>query len=145
MFFGSKERRPLSKLKVSTPLVILSALMALLVCACESVPKNIPEDLKPIEYFQLAQTEAGKQYYNSALVYYNTFIERFPDDVQRVAEAEFEIAFLYYKKNDLQTAKTLFTELLDKYEQPGGQLLPAWPRILSEKLLITIEDRSLRK
>ena len=122
-------------------LLIFAILTVFLFSACETVPTNIPEDLKPIEYFQAAQTEAGKQYYNSALAYYNTFIERYPDDVQRVIEAEFEIAMIYYKKGNLQRSQTLFNELLDKYTRPGGELLPAWPRVLSEKMLITIDDK----
>jgi hypothetical protein len=67
-------------------------------------------------------------------------LERFPEDAVRGVEAEFEMALIYKKKGDLDHSLSLFKAILVKYEEPGRELLPNWPRILSEKLVITLED-----
>ena len=117
--------------------IIAAAVMLTLftIGGCKTVPESIDEDLTPIEYFQLGQEASDKSNYEAALLYYKTFIERFPDDSQRIVEAEFEIAFIYHKLEDEATAREMYQAILDKYSQPGAELLPAWPRVLSEKLL----------
>ena len=110
--------------------------------ACHSTPDYIPEDLQPREYFQLAQEAVvERQDYDTALFYYQTFLERFPTDIQRTVEAEYEIAFIRYKQKDPR-AEQLFRDLLARYDREGAELLPGWPRVLAEKLLknITEED-----
>ena len=117
-------------------LMVLS--LAAIITACYSTPDYIPEDLKPREYFQLAQEAVvERQDYETALFYYQTFLERYPDDIQRGIEAEYEIAFIRYKQND-PAAEQLFRDLLARYEEEGAELLPAWPKVLAEKLLARI-------
>lgn len=104
------------------------------ITACQSAPEFIPEDLQPREYFQLAQEAVvERQDYDTALFYYQTFLKRFPDNIQRTVEAEYEIAFIRYKQND-PSAGVLFADLLARYEAEGAELLPGWPRVLAEKL-----------
>lgn len=118
--------------------LILAILLA--VGACATGPIEIEEDLAPREYFQRAQEAAGtRSDYNTALAYYNAFIERYPDDSARVVEAEYEIAFIHYVQGDVETAESEFRALLRKYEQPGAEVLPKWPRVLAQKLLTEIE------
>ena len=113
--------------------------------ACQTVPKSIPTTLTPAEYFQDAQLAASQhENYDAALMYYNTFVKRYPKDSGRVAEAQYEIAFLYYKKGDLTKSLDLFKKLVDKYKQPGADVLPRWPLVLSNKLIIII-DNDLQK
>jgi len=123
----------MTKLIVSLILPIL-----FVVIACQSTPESIPEDLQPREYFQLAQEAVvERDDYDTALFYYQTFLERYPDDIQRSVEAEYEIAFIRYKQND-PSALQLFTDLLARYDAEGAELLPGWPKVLSEKLVETI-------
>jgi TolA-binding protein len=130
---------------LKTRILPLIALTGLLVAACQTVPKSIPTTLTPAEYFQDAQQAVSQhENYDAALVYYDTFIKRFPNDSSRIAEAQYEIAFLYYKKGDLTKSRDLFTKIVDKYKQPSADSLPRWPLVLSNKLLIII-DNDLKK
>jgi outer membrane protein assembly factor BamD (BamD/ComL family) len=109
------------------------------IAGCQSTPDFIPEDLQPREYFQRAQEAVVERNdYDTALFYYQTFLERYPDDIQRSVEAEYEIAFIRYKQDD-PAAGQLFEELLARYDAEGAELLPGWPRVLAEKLLEKIE------
>ena len=123
-------------MKKSLVFFLLAAL-----AACRTTPDSIPEDLSPREFFQRAQEAVVERTdYRTALFYYQTFLERFPEDVQRGVEAEYEIAFIYYKLGETDTAELLFRSLLSKYQREGAQILPQWPRILSEKLLARITE-----
>lgn len=126
---------------MKTPILPLIVLTALLLSACQTVPKTIPTSLTPAEYFQNAQLAASQhENYDAALMYYNTFVKRYPKDDMRVAEAQYEIAFLFYKKGDLNKSLDLFKKLVDKYKQPGADSLPRWPLVLSNKLIIIIDN-----
>ena len=121
-------------------LLILTALLILVSAGCKTVPVSVDEDLAPIEYFQLGQEASNKNNWEAALLYYTTFIERFPEDAQRIVEAEFEIALIYHKTGDNDTSEEMFTAILEKYSQSGAEILPAWPKILSEKLLVKVQE-----
>ncbi len=109
--------------------------------SCYSTPDYIPEDMKPREYFQRAQEAVvERQDYETALFYYETFLERYPDDIQRGIEAQYEIAFIHYKQNDPE-AEQLFRDLLARYEADGAELLPGWPKVLARKLLQEITNQ----
>ena len=126
----------LSTATVFTGLLVL----VLAVGSCSSTPKTIPEDLEPIEYFQQAQKLAMEDNdYQNAIRYYRTFIQRHPDDIQNVVEAQYEIAFLYYKQGQYTRSKEEFEKLLSYYEGGGQSVLPEWPQILGKKILDKIE------
>lgn len=108
--------------------------------SCQTVPESISSDLAPNEYFQKGQEAFGRGYNETALLYYRTFIERYPDMTQKVVEAEYEIAFIIYKSGESEKAQSLFSAILEKYNAPGAEVLPAWPRVLSAKLLEIIEE-----
>ncbi len=110
---------------------------------CSSVPDTIPENLEPKELFQRAQEAVVERNdYETALRYYQAFLQRFPDDVQRVVEAEYEIAFLHYKMGEYDEAKRMFNELIARYEGDQAKILPQWPLILSRKVLEKIEEKA---
>lgn len=118
-------------------LVVALALLG----SCVSQPKDIPEDLEPIEYFQRAQNIVSEnENYKLAVKYYQTFIERYPDDIQRIVEAKYEIAFLSYKQGNYDQARQQFEELLSYYEDEGSQVLPRWPKVLAQKVLEKINS-----
>jgi len=115
--------------------LLLVVLSVGLLGSCNTVPETISEDLAPNEYLQKGQESMDLARYELALLYYHSFIERFPDMHQKVVEAEYEIALIYLKRNDLDTAGNLFSAIIEKYNQPGAEVLPAWPQALSVKLL----------
>ena len=126
-------------------LTIIAIILAVTVSyACQTADIEIPENLTPGEFFQEAQT-ASSEYkdYEKALLYYNTFIERYPDKPLLLIEAEYEIALLYYKMEDNETALKLFNGILEKYDGPEAAVLPAWPEVLSKKLIDIIEGNTV--
>lgn len=121
----------------------LLILIILVFSSCASGPEEIDETLNPAELFQLAQNAADNKDYETALKYYEVFIAKYSDDIQHLVEAEYEIALIIYKQGNIIRAKELFTEVLDRYSGEGTQVLPAWPMVLSGKLLKQIENESL--
>jgi outer membrane protein assembly factor BamD (BamD/ComL family) len=109
------------------------------ILGCRSVPDDIPPDLSKAEIFQRAQEASDQEHWERAVAYYKEFIERFQEDPGAVAEARYEIAFLTYKMGNLEEALALFNDLLTTYEGDTGGELPAWPRVLSEKLVGKIQ------
>ncbi len=115
----------------------------LIIASCTSTPVAIDETRNPAELFQMAQEASNNKDYVLALRYYEVFVENYSDDIQRLVEAEYEIAFIAYKQGKRDKAKELFTSLLDRYSGEGASVLPGWPMILSRKLLKEIEGQSL--
>ena len=130
--------------KTGKSLLTATALLtALLAVSCAGVPKEIPEDMQPEEYFRNAQTAVvdwGN--YRTALFYYEEFINRFPDMKGKVIEAEYEIAFIHYKQENYYESEKMFRSILDRYNSEDSIYFPEWPKILSEKILATIEEES---
>lgn len=118
---------------------ILTAVFLFLV-SCNSVPKDIPDDMQPEEYFKKAQSSVvdwGN--HRRALFYYNEFIKKFPDMKGKIIEAEYEIALIYYKKENFYESEKRFRSILDSYETSEAVYYPEWPKILSEKIMKQIE------
>ena len=118
-------------------ITLFSAAFAIVVIlsGCQTGPVEIPEDLTQAELFQRGQEALDSNRYEVALQYYETFLERFPDDRANAAEARYEIAFVHYKMDDWDTARRLFAELIAEYNREGAEELPAWPRVLSLRVL----------
>lgn len=110
-------------------------LILVLFSGCRTAIKSIPEDFPSDRYIHMGQQSAIEGYSNEALLYFTTYIERYPDDITQVIVAEYEIAHIHYKAERFTLAKELFTAILSKYDQEYAELLPAWVRILSEQLL----------
>ena len=114
--------------------------VALLLPACQTEIPEIPEDLSQPELFQRAQDAADENEWQVALHYYETFMERYPEDEENVVAAEYEIAFIHYKMEEYRTSRELFEEILQKYEEDEDDSLPAWVQILSEKILDRVNE-----
>ncbi len=118
---------------------LLPAAILFLLSGCASTPTTIPTDLTAKEYFQRAQeavVERGD--YKTALRYYETFLDRYSEEIQLIVEAEYEIAFIHYKLGELELAREQFQALLARYESDDAQLLPRWPLVLAEQVLSKI-------
>lgn len=120
----------------------LILLTLLIITSCASSPREIDETLNPVELFQLAQEASNNKDFETAVKYYEVFIAKYSDDIQRLVEAEYEIALITYKQGNPVRAEELLTDLLSRYSGEGAQVLPAWPMILSRKLLKQIENES---
>jgi outer membrane protein assembly factor BamD (BamD/ComL family) len=125
----------------TTAILLLASIGAVLfVAACRSAPPVVTEGLSAAEVFQRAQDAAEKGDSLAAIRYYEAFKEKRPDDLERVAWASYEIAFLYHKMKKNDTALVLLDQLLAVYANEGDGLPPA-PRILAEKLKSRIEPK----
>lgn len=106
---------------------------------CKTAPPVDFSTLNKAEFFQKAQTASNKGNYPLALDYYNNFLLKFPTDIQGDIEAKYEIALIAYKQNNYKKAEKLFSGILDQYSTDAAQVLPAWPKILSQKILKEIK------
>ena len=122
------------------PVALAGLLLTVLLLGCYTVPEEVPEDLSQMEMFQLAQEASENDRWEVTRKYYETFLDRFPDDWPNRIAARYEIAFSYYKEGDLDTAELFFRSVVAAYSAPEERPLPAWPRVLSERLLVTIEE-----
>ncbi len=120
--------------------VLTAAAVLTIFGACTGTPDEISGDLSPVEFFQKAQEAATGGRYDQAITYYEKFLETYPADETRGVEAEYEIAFLLYKKGETAEAKTRFEALLDKYRSEAAAAYPQWPRVLAAKVLDSIEE-----
>lgn len=126
-------------MRKALPLFFLAGLALV---SCNTVPTSISTDLSPQEYFRTAQTYSDRGNYLAAQFYYETFIQRFPNDKPHIAEAQYEIAFIQYKLKDYAKSKQLFEDLVNRYNGPGADALPRWPLVLSNKLIIEIDAKT---
>ena len=123
--------------------LILTAALLLLFGACTTPPPVIPENLSQPEFFQRAQEEADNYRWDNSLLYYQVFLDRFPDDLPNVLAARYEIAFINYKKERYPEAKQGFQALLETYKDyPNPLSVPQWPRVLSQKLIKIIDEKT---
>jgi outer membrane protein assembly factor BamD (BamD/ComL family) len=90
--------------------------------------------------FQRAQEASDEGRYDVALQYYEEFLVRYPDEPGPIVEAEYEIAFIAYKQERYEDAVTGFEAVIDRYDDEDAAELPAWPLVLSEKLLERIDE-----
>ena len=129
--------------KEKTAIFALCVLMVVgALAGCSSGPPVIPEDLSVLQFFQRAQEETENREWENALYYYETFIERNPDDLPSVTAARYEIAFIQYKQGNYADAAKDFQEILDFYETTDLPLsFPLWPQVLSRRVLQNMRDK----
>ena len=100
------------------------AFSAVLFFSCAGGPVNIPQDISPAEIIQRAQEASDKNRFKTAQQYYETLLERYPDDINMVCTAEYEIAFIHYKQKNYSQAREELNTLLERYGASGGEDLP---------------------
>jgi outer membrane protein assembly factor BamD (BamD/ComL family) len=114
-------------------------LAAVALFGCQTVPTEIPDDLTQAELIQRAQESADQDNWDAALAYYEAIVDRYPEDRSATATARYEMAFIEYKRGDLDAAESGFEELIGMYDFESDAI-PAWPRVLAVRLLEIIED-----
>ena len=107
--------------------LILAALT--LFCGCQTVPKEISEELDARQLIQLGQDNYDNHHYKAAEIYFNTVLDRYGDDPKHFLEAKYELGHLYIKQKKYSAAYDNFNEILEIYESvPVG--LPGSYKIL---------------
>jgi len=130
--------------RIALAALIITAIAAVSCVSTGSI--EIPNDLTPAELIQRGQEASDRNRFNVSLQYYDAVIERFPYDIDSVIAAEYEIAFIHYKQKNYELSKTEFTRLLERYNTPDQELLPAQFKILSNIVLGKIaEIEAIRK
>lgn len=121
--------------------LILLTLILAAVLSCATLSREIPSDITAGELFQKGQ-DAYNEYddLETAVYFYEEYLSRFPDDMQKVVEVEYEIAFIYYKEKQYDEAETRLLKLIDRYSDESAQLLPVWPLTLAEQLVLKINE-----
>jgi outer membrane protein assembly factor BamD (BamD/ComL family) len=119
---------------------VILCMILFMTFSCAGDPETIPSDLAPIEFFQQGQDAANRERWDLAIRYYEAFLEAYPEDLARGIEAEYEIAFIHYKKGDDQEAARLFEALLEKYRTDAASSYPQWPRVLAARVLDNIRE-----
>ena len=122
-------------------IAFLTAALALFLISCRSATETLEPDLLPAEIFQRAQEAADSRRYNQALHYYQTFQERYPEEVERNLWASYEIAFLYYKLGEYDRAVELFDDLIELYTTEESAVMVQAPKILALKVKAIILDK----
>lgn len=119
-------------------LFLLTAVFAF-ATGCATGPEVIPEDASVAELIQYAQTSIDDGKPGKAKEYLYTVLERYPDDMEAVCCAEYELAHIEVKAKNWKKAEELLTNLLDRYEADTEETLPRAYRILAENDLKKIK------
>ena len=143
----SMKRHIYITLKNSLRWLAITLFVVLLGVSCATGATTITDDLTPMELIQRGQEASSRNRFAVALQYYRTLLERFPHDLYFVCAAEYEIAFIYYRREarrspwrrDFTAAQIKFHNLLERYNTPDAELLPPQFRVLSEIVLARIE------
>jgi len=115
-------------------LTLAGVVCAALLGACASQAKVVTDGLTAAEIFQRAQDAVSHGDYAAGIAYYTVVPKNFPDDVDHVTWAAYEIGFLYHKMGKNSTAMTMMKDLLARYDT-AGDTLPPGPKILAQKLI----------
>lgn len=123
----------------------LGACIALvfLAAGCQSAPKDIPADLTAEELINLAQASYDKGNVKAAQAYYEAIIIRYGDQMDKLVEAEYEIAHLKVKEKKWQQAIPDLQRILSYYESDVQGILPPAFKKLVEIDMAKIPEREL--
>ena len=122
--------------------ILLLLVVVVSLAACKTVPTEIPDDLSEAELIQLAQESADGENWEAGLAYYQAVLDRFPQDKGVTVAAQYEMAFIEYRRGNVEAAQAGFEQLLGVYDFEG-YALPQWPKFLAERLLEEIQAKSV--
>jgi outer membrane protein assembly factor BamD (BamD/ComL family) len=114
---------------------------AVLLAACYTGPVKLTDDVTVAELIQQGQAAYEWNRYGQAVQYYEAVLERFPDDIDRVCESQYEIARIHYKQKKYAQAREEMEILRDRYDTSEGEMLPTKFKILSELVLSQIGEK----
>jgi outer membrane protein assembly factor BamD (BamD/ComL family) len=115
-------------------------LLVVLAAGCASGPAKVSDTITPAELEQKAQEASDRNRYKQSLGYYEIILERFPDRIEYVCAAEYEIAFIHYKQKKYELSESELRQLLARYDGPDSELLPPQYRILANIVIAKIDE-----
>jgi hypothetical protein len=130
----------LFKPRIAMPL----AAAVFLFSACASTI-TIGEDLSPAELIQRAQEASDRNRYGVALQYYEALLERNRGNADLVITAEYEIAFINYKRKNYPLARSQLNSVLEYYDTQDEELLPKQFKRLAQIVLNNITEKENRR
>jgi hypothetical protein len=116
-------------------------LLVVLAVGCGSGPEKVGDTVTPAELEQKAQEASDRNRHRQSLGYYELILERFPDRIEYVCAAEYEIAFIHYKQKKYELSESGLRKLLARYDGPDSELLPPQYRILANLVIAKINER----
>lgn len=128
-----------SRLPLAATIVLA---LSLTLASCATPPPVSTEGLTAPEIIQRAQESYDSGFFENAIKYYTSIIDRFSSDAQYLCQAEYEIGFILYKLGRYEEAKAKLGSLLARYDSgPDARLLPSQFKILAEKVLKKVEEK----
>jgi outer membrane protein assembly factor BamD (BamD/ComL family) len=121
--------------------LLICAALAVALASCHTGPLKLSDDVTAAALIQQAQSAYDWNRYSLAIQYYEAVPERFPDDIDQVCEAQYEIARIHYKQKKYAQAREEMEALRNRYDTEEGEILPTKFRILSEIVLGQIGEK----
>jgi outer membrane protein assembly factor BamD (BamD/ComL family) len=118
-----------------------AAFLAVLFLSCYTGPVKLSDNITAAELIQQGQAAYEWSRYGQAVQYYDAILERFPDDIDRTCEAQYEIARIHYKQKKYSQARSEMEALRARYDTEEGEILPTKFKILSEIVLGQINEK----
>ena len=119
------------------------AMAGILFLGCQTAPKDIPQNLTADELVNLAQDSYDKGNVKAAQAYYETIIIRYGDQMDKLVEAEYEIAHLKVKQKKWQQAIPDLQRSLSYYDTDTTGTLPAAFKKLAELDMAKVPEKEL--
>ncbi|MDR2659194.1 MAG: tetratricopeptide repeat protein [Spirochaetaceae bacterium] len=113
----------------------------MLFLSCYTGPVKLSDNITAAELIQQGQAAYEWSRYGQAVQYYDAILERFPDDIDRTCEAQYEIARIHYKQKKYSQARSEMEALRARYDTEEGEILPTKFKILSEIVLGQINEK----
>lgn len=110
---------------------------------CQSAPKDIPLNLSAEELINLAQASYDAGNVKAAQAYYEAIIIRYGDQMDKLVEAEYEIAHLKIKQKKWQQAIPDLQRILSYYEADTTGTIPAAFKKLAELDMAKVPEKEL--
>ena len=119
-------------------------LAGLLLSACATT-LVISYDLSPEELIQRAQEASDRNRFGQALQFYETLLERFPNNPELVVNAMYEIGFIHERQRNFDESRVWLNGVLDFFDAHEGAALPEKFRVLAILVLERIDERENRR
>jgi outer membrane protein assembly factor BamD (BamD/ComL family) len=114
--------------------------LATILYGCKSATAKT-EGLTASELIQRGQEAYDWNNYKLAYQYYSAISSNYPQNIDLVCEAEYEVAHIHYKQRKYSLAREEMDALLDRYDEAGSELLPAKFKILAGIVLTAINEK----
>lgn len=121
--------------------IIFAIFTSIILASCASAPKEISEDLTYPEIIQLGQTEFDGGRYKNALIYFETAIDRYGNDVTHYVESKYEIGHLYMRQKRYEEAEPILNEIIEIYRNSTPGTIPGAYQKLAELELAKIPSK----